>query len=122
MPLRAIVSGEIDYANAFSMELRIAMACRRRRARGLIVDLMDVKFMSSSGLGAILNLRREPACRRGGLAVSCPRGEVLGLFERTDMGRCLIVVDTVEKAKILLLYGAAGEDLSRHPHRDPCFN
>jgi anti-anti-sigma factor len=122
MPLRAIVSGEIDYANAFSMELRIAMACRRRRARGLIVDLEGVRFMSSSGLGAILNLRREPACRQGGMAVSCPRGEVLGLFERTDMGQCLIVVDTVEKAKVLLLYGAAGDDLRRHPHRDTSFN
>jgi anti-anti-sigma factor len=122
MPLRAIVSGEIDYANAFSMELRIAVACRRRRARGLIVDLAGVKFMSSSGLGAILNLRREPACRRGGLAVSCSRGEVLGLFERTDMGRCLIVVDTLEKAKVLLLYGAAGEDMRRHLRRDTSFN
>ncbi len=72
MPLRATVSGEIDYVNAFSMELRIAMACRRRRARGLIVDLEGVRFMSSSGLGAILNLRREPACRRGGLAARAP--------------------------------------------------
>jgi anti-anti-sigma factor len=122
MPLRATVSGEIDYANAFSMQVRIAMACRRRRARGLIVDLAGVKFMSSSGLGAILNLRREPACRQDGMAVSCPSGEVQGLFERTDMGQCLIVVDTVEKAKVLLLYGAAGEDLRRHPHRDTSFN
>jgi anti-anti-sigma factor len=122
MPLRAIVSGEIDYANAFSMQVRIAAACRRRRAHGLIVDLASVKFMSSSGLGAILNLRREPTCRRGGLVVSCPGREVLDLFERTDMGRCLIVVDTVEKAKVLLLYGAAGDDMRRHPHRDTSFN
>jgi anti-anti-sigma factor len=122
MPLRATVSGEIDYANAFSMQVRIAVACKRRRARGLIVDLAGVQFMSSSGLGAILNLRREPACRRGGLAVSCPSREVLDILERTDMGSCLIVVNTVEKAKALLLYGAASEDLRRHPHRDTSFN
>ncbi len=122
MPLRAVVSGEIDYANAFSMQVRIATACRRRRARGLIVDLAGVDFMSSSGLGAIMSLRREPACRRGGLALSCPSREVRGILERTGMGRCLIVVDTVEKAKVLLLYGAAGDDLRRHPHRDTSFN
>lgn len=122
MPLQATVSGEIDYANAFSMQARIATACKRRRARGLIVDLAGVEFMSSSGLDAILSLRREPACQRGGLAISCPSGAVLGILERTGLDRCLIVVDTVEKANVLLLYGAAGADLSRHPHRDTSFN
>jgi anti-sigma B factor antagonist len=122
MPLRAIVSGEIDYANAFSMQVRIAAACRRRRARGLIVDLAGVEFMSSSGLGALMSLQREPACLRGGLALSCPSKEVHGILERTGMSRCLIVVDTVEKAKVLLLYGAAGDDLRRYPHRDTSFN
>jgi anti-anti-sigma factor len=122
MPLRAIVSGEIDYAGAFSMQVRIAAACRQRRARGLIVDLADAEFMSSSGLGAILSLQREPACQRGGLAISCPSGEVLDTFERTGLDRCLIVVDTVERAKVLLLYGAAGSAMSRYTPWDTSFN
>jgi anti-sigma B factor antagonist len=122
MPLHAAVHGEVDYAGAFSMQVRIAAACRRRRARGLIVDLADAQFMSSSGLGAILNLQREPACQRGGLVVSGPTREVRRVIQLTGLERRLVVVDTVEEAEMLLLYSAAGADVSRHPHGDTSFN
>jgi anti-sigma B factor antagonist len=122
LPLRAAVHGEIDYAGAFSMQVRIAAACRRRRARGLIMDLRGAEFMSSSGLGAILNLQREPACQRGGLIVSCPSREVRRVIELTGLERRLIVVDTVEEAEMLLLYSAAGSDTSSSAHQDTSFN
>jgi anti-sigma B factor antagonist len=122
LPLRAIVSGEIDYASAFSMQIRIATACRRRRARGLIVDLAGAEFISSSGLGAIMNLQREPACQCGGLVVSGPTAEVRRVLKLTGLERRLIVADTIEEAEMLLLYSAAGGDVSRHPHRDTSFS
>jgi anti-sigma B factor antagonist len=110
LPLRAIVSGEVDYAKAFSMQVRVAAACRRRRARGLIVDLSQVEFLSSSGLAAILNLRREPACLRGGMALCGATDEVGRILRLTGMEERLPVVDTPEEAEILLLYTAAGAD------------
>jgi anti-anti-sigma factor len=122
LPLKAAVHGEIDYAGAFSMQVRIAAACRRRRARGLIVDLRGAEFMSSSGLGAILNLQREPACQRGGLIVSGPSREVRRVIELTGLEWRLIVVDTVEEAEMLLLYSAAGSDTSSSAHQDSSFN
>jgi anti-sigma B factor antagonist len=122
LPLKAAVHGEIDYAGAFSMQVRIAAACRRRRARGLIVDLRGAEFMSSSGLGAILNLQREPACQRGGLIVAGPSREVRRVIELTGLERRLIMVDTVEEAETLLLYSAAGSDTSASPHKDTSFN
>lgn len=111
-PLRAIVSGEIDYASAFSMQVRISAACRRRRAHGLIVDLAGTEFMSSSGLGAILSLQRERACLQGGLAISCPSRQVRDILRRTGLDRRLTVADTVEEAELLLLCTAAGGDVS----------
>jgi anti-anti-sigma factor len=122
MPLRAAVHGEIDYAGAFSMQVRIAAACRRRRARGLIVDLSGAEFMSSSGLAAILCLQREPACLRGGMALASPTPEVRRLLEVTGMHGRLLVVDTCEEAEILLLYSAVGGDISPGLPQDPCFN
>jgi anti-sigma B factor antagonist len=122
LPLRAAVSGEVDYEGAFSMQVRIAAACRRRRARGLIVDLSGTGFMSSSGLGALVNLQREPACQQGGLIVSGPTAEVRRVLELTGLERRLIVVDTVEEAEMLLLYSAAGGGVSASPHRDTSFN
>jgi anti-anti-sigma factor len=122
MPLRAAVHGEIDYAGAFSMQVRIAAACRRRRARGLIVDLAGVEFMSSSGLAAILNLQRETACLRGGMALTSPTAEVRHLLEITGVDRRLLVVGSCEEAEMLLLYSAAGADVSPSLPRDPSFN
>jgi anti-anti-sigma factor len=122
MPLRAAVHGEIDYAGAFSMQIRIAAACRRRRARGLIIDLANAEFMSSSGLSAILSLQREAACLRGGMVLASPTREVQHVLEITGMDQRLLVVDTCEEAEMLLLYSAAGADMSPSLPRDPSFN
>ncbi len=95
MPLRAAVHGEIDYSGAFSMQVRIAAACRRRRSRGLIVDLTGTEFMSSSGLAALLNLQRESACLRGGMLLASPTPEVRHLLEVTGVDQRLRVVDSL---------------------------
>ena len=122
MPLRAAVYGEIDYAGAFSMQVRIAAACRRRRSRGLIVDLAGAQFISSSGLAAILNLQREVASLRGGMVLASPTREVRHVLEITGVNRRLLVVDTSEEAEMLLLYSAAGADISPSLPRDASFN
>ncbi|HEV3320602.1 MAG TPA: STAS domain-containing protein [Solirubrobacteraceae bacterium] len=122
MPLRAAVHGEIDYAGAFSMQVRIATACRRRRSRGLIVDLAGTEFMSSSGLTALLNLQREGACLRGGIVLASPTPEVRHLLVITGVDRRLLVVDSCEEAEMLLLYTATGADVSPSLPRDHSFN
>ena len=122
MPLRASVYGEIDYAGAFSMQVRIAAACRRRRSRGLIVDLTGAEFISSSGLSAIVNLQREAASIRGGMVLANPNSEVRHVLELTGMDQRLLVVDTWEEAEMLLLYSAAGADASASLARDQGFN
>jgi anti-sigma B factor antagonist len=119
LPLLATVKGEVDYTGAFSMQVRIATACRRRRARGLIVDLSGAQLLSSSGLGAIINLQREPACLRGGLVLARPSREARRVLELTGMDQRLTVADTVEEAEQLLLYSAHGADVTPGPrHRD----
>jgi anti-anti-sigma factor len=118
LPLHAAVHGEIDYASAFSMQVRIAAACRQRNARGLILDLAGVAFLDSSGLGAILHLQREPACQRGGLVLSGLTRHVRRIIELTGLEQRLIVVDTPEEGETLLLFTAAGADVSASPHRD----
>jgi anti-anti-sigma factor len=122
MPLRAAVHGEIDYAGAFSMQVRIGAECRRRRSRGLIVDLAGTEFMSSSGLAALLSLQREGASLRGGMVLASPTPEVLHLLEITGVDQRLLVVDSCEEAEMLLLYSAIGADVSPSLPRDPSFN
>jgi anti-anti-sigma factor len=112
LPLLAIVDGEIDYANAFSMQIRIAAACRERQAHGLIADISRVEFMASCGFGAILNLQREYACRRGGLVLCGACAAVRRALALTGIDRRVILAESVAQAERLLLYTAAGADIS----------
>jgi anti-anti-sigma factor len=112
MPLLASVHGEVDYANAFSMQVRIAAACRQRQARGLILDLRGVEFMASCGFGAVLNLQRELTCRRGGLVLCGPSATVRKALALTGLDRRLILADSPAEAETMLLHSAAGADVS----------
>lgn len=111
-PLLASLAGEVDYANAFSLQVRIAAACRRRRARGLILDVSGVEFMSSCGFGAILNLQHELTCKRGGLVLCGATGALRKALRLTGLDRRLIMAQTPAQAQELLLYSAAGADAS----------
>jgi anti-sigma B factor antagonist len=112
MPLLATVGGEVDYANAFSLQVRIAAACRQRRARGLILDVTGVEFMASCGFGAILNLQRELACKRGGLVLAGASAAVRKALALTGLDRRLILAESAAQAETLLLRSAAGADIS----------
>jgi anti-anti-sigma factor len=100
--LRAIVAGEIDFANASTLQTRISEACAERGARALILDLAGVEFMDSSGLRAILHLQRELADGSGGLVLLGPTAPVRGILTLTGLDRQLPTVDTLEQAEALL--------------------
>jgi anti-anti-sigma factor len=100
--LRAVVAGEIDFANASVLQTRISQACTERGARALILDLAGVEFMDSSGLRAILHLQRELADGRGGLVLLDPTAPVRGILTLTGLDRQLPAADTLEQAEALL--------------------
>jgi anti-anti-sigma factor len=100
--LRAVVAGEIDFANASSLQTRISQACAERGTHALVLDLAGVEFMDSSGLRAILHLQRELADERGGLVLLGPTEPVRGILTLTGLDRQLPAADTLEQAEALL--------------------
>ena len=106
--LRAVLSGEIDFANATSLQARILAACAERGVRMLIVDMAGVEFMDSSGLRALLHLQRELEDRGGGLALLGPTQQVRGILTLTGLDGQLQAVDTPAQAQALL--GAARDE------------
>jgi anti-anti-sigma factor len=100
--LRAVVAGEIDFANATSLQTQISAACAERDARALILDLAGVEFMDSSGLRAILHLQRELAGGDGGLVLLDPTPQVRGILTLTGLDRQLPAADTLAHAEALL--------------------
>ncbi len=110
--LRVIVSGEIDFASAPSMQARLIAACERERSRSLILDLTAVEFMDSSGLRVLLHLQRELSGDHGALVLLGPTEEVRKILKLTGLDQHLAVAATLEQAQLTLaeLLAAAADE------------
>jgi anti-sigma B factor antagonist len=107
-PLRAIVTGEIDFAGAPTMQARIAGACGQHDEHRLVLDLAAVRFMDSSGLRAVLHVQRELAGEPGGAMVILGATEpVRRLLTLTGLEQHLRVLDTLEQAEAALAEAVA---------------
>lgn len=109
-PLRAIVTGEIDFAGAPSMQAQIISACARHDERRLVLDLSAVQFMDSSGLRAVLYMQRELAeLPDGGMVILDATEPVRKLLKLTGLERHLRVLDTLAQAETALAEAAEAE-------------
>ena len=64
----------------------------------MVVDLSEVTFMDSTGIGVLLNALRHFTTRKGKLVLVCPTARVLRPFEITGLIRHLTIFDSREKA------------------------
>ena len=64
----------------------------------LLIDLSDVSFIDSSGLGVLLTINKQLGGRRGRLAVVCPDPAMRGLFELVGHNLLFAVEETLEPA------------------------
>jgi anti-sigma B factor antagonist len=118
-PLRAIVTGEIDFAGAPSMQAQIASACARHDEHALVLDLSAVQFMDSSGLRAVLHVQRDLSDEPGGGMVILDATEpVRKLLKLTGLERHLRVFDTLEQAETALAEGTRDEAESESQSAD----
>jgi anti-sigma B factor antagonist len=67
-------------------------------AKGLILDLSDVRFVDSSGLGALLSGHKNANLREVRLALSGVQARVQSMFELTRLHRVFEIHPTVEDA------------------------
>jgi anti-sigma B factor antagonist len=90
--VRIALEGELDYSSALILDDEL------RRAEStvhnvLVLDLSQLRFMDSTGLGIISSAYRR--MRRGGrrLIVACPTQAVRRIFQLTGMLERLEVID-----------------------------
>jgi anti-sigma B factor antagonist len=89
------VQGDVDGATA--AELRQALR-RLPDGAAAVIDLHDVAFMDSAGLGALVCGFRELRARGSDLAVSVGRGPVRRLFEISGFDRMIPTARTFDEA------------------------
>ena len=90
------VRGELDLSTA--AELKRILHQLSAATAGVVVDLAEVEFIDSSGIGALLDLKRRMRLRRTELSVVCPDAEVWSRFMVPTLDRLLDIHPTRDEA------------------------
>jgi anti-sigma B factor antagonist len=64
----------------------------------LVVDLQDVEFIESTGLGALVGGRRRAEAVKGSLTLVCTEDRLLQVFRLTGLDKVFAIFDTVDAA------------------------
>jgi anti-sigma B factor antagonist len=89
--------GEIDAVTAPRLGSRL-FGLADEGKRGVIVDLSDVTFMDSTGIGVLLNAVTHFEARHAELVLVCANDLILRPFELTGVTDHLTIYDSREKA------------------------
>jgi len=92
--------GELDAYTVGAFREALAQLATVRR---LLIDLSEVPFMDSSGLGALIGGIRRAREADGEVTVACSRPTLTRLLHTTGFDRIVAVADTVEAAEAALL-------------------
>jgi anti-sigma B factor antagonist len=90
------LSGDLDLATA--PELRTALLEALTERTKLVVDMTELRFLDSTGLGVLVRVHKRAKALRGVLAFSAVPGNVLKILEVTCLDRVFPVYATTDEA------------------------
>ena len=90
-------SGEIDVATAPALRDRLTELIEAGTTR-LVVDLEDVDFIDSTGLGVLVGGVRRARSEDGDLRLVCTNTRILKVFEATGLQDVFAIGATVDDA------------------------
>ena len=90
-------SGEIDVATAPTMRDRLGELVEGGTVR-LVVDLEDVDFIDSTGLGVLVGALRRARAESGDLRLTCTNSRILKVFEATGLHEVFTIGASVDEA------------------------
>jgi anti-sigma B factor antagonist len=91
------LGGELDLHSRLAFRERLAELTQEAR-QPVVLDLSDLKFIDSSGLGALLGIIRVPEARRPRLVLARSDGPVGRVLRTTRLDLLLRVHPNVEAA------------------------
>lgn len=91
------VGGEVDVATAPRLRERL-VAMVGAGAHRLIVDLADVEFIDSTGLGVLIGARKRVSPHDGEVRIVCNESRIVRVFEITGLDRVFAMYDSVDDA------------------------
>lgn len=89
------VTGELDMASAPEVRSRVVSAVSGL-SPSLVLDLTQVEFMDSIGLGVVVGAHKRVRSQDGNLAVVCDSERLRKLFSLTDLDKVLRLERTLD--------------------------
>ncbi|MDX6297773.1 MAG: anti-sigma factor antagonist [Nocardioidaceae bacterium] len=91
------LGGEIDVYTSPKLRERL-VALVTGGAHRLVIDLDDVDFIDSTGLGVLVGILKRIRSRNGSLGLVCSREAILRVFKITGLERVFDIHPSVEAA------------------------
>jgi anti-sigma B factor antagonist len=93
------VKGEVDLYTSPQLKEKVGEMVEQGQSR-LVIDLTDVGFMDSSGLGVLVTALKRARERDGQLALVCPEGSVHKVLTITGLDRVFPIHQSVTEATV----------------------
>lgn len=93
------LSGEITIGCSLSYKEELKKAMAEHQCYKVMVDLSQVNFMDSSGLGMLISLFKEVNEHEGKIVFFAPQDYIVKLIKLVRLDQVLIMVDTKEEAR-----------------------
>ena len=100
----ARVAGELDIATAPKLREQLLGAISAHGPQ-VVVDLTDVGFLDSTGLGVIVGVLKRARTLGGDLRLVCPNANIRRVFEITALDRTMPLADSVDDVLVELSGG-----------------
>jgi anti-sigma B factor antagonist len=91
------VSGEVDVYSAPELKDSLT-SLLQSGAKAVVVDLSDVAFLDSTGLGALVEARAAMSEAGGALPIVCSQERILKLFTITGLDGVFSIHNSVDGA------------------------
>ncbi len=102
------VAGELDSFSAGELRAGITNVLGRQ---GAILDIRDVPFVDSAGLGAVVGGIRRLREAGATVALCCTRSSVLRLLRMTGVDRLVPIADSPADARRMIAESQGGQAL-----------
>ncbi len=90
------LSGDLDLATA--PELRTALHEALTERTKIVVDLAELRFLDSTGLGVLVGALKRVKAHDGSLSLVCTEDKILKIFKITGLTKVFPIHDSVDAA------------------------